>query len=86
MHTVELLEQAVQLLERLGYVVRHEWLGGNGGGACEIKGRKHFFLDLALNPVEQLEQAACAIRNSEQLDVLPMTTELGCALKLRKAA
>jgi len=56
MHTVETLEQALDLAARLGYTVRQEWLAGSGGGGCELKGRKLFFLDLDLGPAEQLEQ------------------------------
>jgi len=56
MHTVELLEEALLSAQRLGYRVRHEWLGGSGGGGCEIKGQKWLFVDLALGPSEQLEQ------------------------------
>jgi hypothetical protein len=55
MHTVEMLEIALKKARSLGYEVRAEWLGGCGG-ACEIKGRKWLFLDLALTPAEQLEQ------------------------------
>ena len=32
MHTVVLLAHALNLAERLGYVIRQEWLDGNGGG------------------------------------------------------
>ena len=52
MHTVELLAEALNLAGRLGYEVRQEWLAGNGGGACELKGRKILFLDLALGPAD----------------------------------
>ena len=45
MHTVELMEQAVVVAKALGYGVRQEWLGGCGGGACEVGGRKWIFLD-----------------------------------------
>ena len=31
MHTVELLDEAVQAARRLGYEVRQDWLGGDGG-------------------------------------------------------
>ena len=62
MHTVELLECALREAKRLGYGVRHEWLGGNGGGACVLKGRMLIFLDLAQPPVEQLALVADVIR------------------------
>ena len=63
MHTVELLEHALRIAKRLGYGIRHEWLGGHGGGACVLKGRKWIFLDLAQPPVEQLALVAGVIRD-----------------------
>jgi hypothetical protein len=62
MHSVERLEQLLGQAANAGYVVRHEWLGGRGGGACEIAGRKHLFIDLAVTLAEQLEQAREALR------------------------
>lgn len=55
MHTVELLEEALKAAEQLGYQVRQEWLGGAGGGGCEVKGRRHLFVDLALSVPDQLQ-------------------------------
>ena len=86
MHTVELLDQALRLAERLGFIVRQEWLGGAGGGGCEIKGQKHFFVDLALSPAEQLDQVAQAIRTAQPIESLPLSPELRRALQLRKSA
>ncbi len=63
MHTVELLEQSLELAEQLGYKIRQEWLGGTGGGACEFSGQKWIFVDLALNTVEQLDQVSSALRD-----------------------
>lgn len=63
MHTVEMLEQLEAVAEEAGYTVRHEWLGGAGGGACEFAGRKWIFLDLSLSVVEQLDQLAGALRH-----------------------
>lgn len=63
MHGVEKLEHLLAQAARRGYVVRHEWLGGRGGGACEIAGKKHLFIDLALTLAEQLEQVASALRD-----------------------
>jgi hypothetical protein len=56
MHTVDRLDAAVSAARALGYQVRMEWLGGSGGGGCEIHGRKWLFIDLALPPEEQLQQ------------------------------
>jgi hypothetical protein len=62
MHRVERLEQLLAQAAARGFVVRQEWLGGRGGGACEIAGQKHLFVDLALNVTEQLAQVAEALR------------------------
>jgi hypothetical protein len=85
MHTVEILEQALGLAVRLGYTVRQEALAGNGG-ACELKGRKLFFLDLDLSPDEQLEQAVAVLRREPEATGLPMPRELGELLRVRKIA
>lgn len=63
MHTVEMLDEAIRVAERMGYQIRQEWLGGTGGGACEFGGRRWLFVDLALNAVEQLDQVTGALRD-----------------------
>lgn len=72
MHTVEMLDEAVRLAERLGYRLRHESLGGTGGGCCEIRGKKQLFVDVALGPSEQLEQVLGALRREPSTFLLPM--------------
>lgn len=86
MHTVELLEEAVHLAERAGYKVRQEWMGGCGCGACEIKGRKWLFLDLALGPRDLLEIVVDALRSDPTVLTLPMPHPLRDLLQLRKTA
>jgi len=86
MHTVELLAEALDLAGRLGYRVRQEWLDGNGGGVCELRGRKTFFLDLALAPAEQLDQVLDALRHDTAASRLPMADALRELLAVRKSA
>ncbi len=86
MHTVELLEQALDAAVRLGYTVRQEWLAGSGGGGCEFRGRKLLFIDLDLDPAEQLDQALDALRPEPNLAVLSLPRELSEAFDLRKSA
>jgi hypothetical protein len=86
MHTVELLDQALDVAVRLGYTVRQEWFAGNGGGGCEVKGRKFLFLDLDLSPEEQLEQVAATLQHEPIAPTLPMPRELGELLRVRKIA
>lgn len=86
MHTVELLEQALEVAEQLGYRVRQEWLGGSGGGACEFAGQKWIFLDLALNTFEQFEQVLQALREDPGIYTIHVPETLHRGLDIRKAA
>jgi hypothetical protein len=86
MHTVDLLDQAIDVAKRLGYSVRQDSFAGCGGGGCELKGRKFLFLDLDLGPEEQLDQVAAALRGEPAAATLPMSRELGELLKVRKIA
>lgn len=76
MHTVEMLDQALGVASTLGYTIRQEWLAGCGGGGCELKGRKLFFLDLDLPPDEQLEQLLKTLRHEPEALRLPLADEL----------
>ena len=86
MHTVELLGQALDLAKRVGYEIRQEWLDGNGGGGCELKGRKILFLDLALGPADQLDQVVDTLQREAEAINLPMAHQLRSLLKVRKSA
>jgi hypothetical protein len=86
MHTVEAVEQAVELARRLGYSVRHEWLDGSGGGACELHGRKLLVLDLAQSPAEQLAIIGQAISELTAESAAAIPGELRRALRLPRAA
>lgn len=98
MHTVELLELAILLAERLGYRVRLEWLGGSGGGsgggsaggsgggACEFAGQRWIFVDLALTAIEQLEQVLEPLYDDPALLMIPMHPDLRRVLQRRRAA
>lgn len=76
MHTVEALEHALDAVARLGYEIRHDWLGGSGGGGCVLKGRKLLLVDLALGTVEQLDQVLDALRHDPEAPRLPMPQAL----------
>ena len=73
MHTVEILDQALDLAVQLGYTVRQECFAGNGGGACQIKGRMFLFLDLDLGPEEQLEQVIAVLRDEPKAHSFPLS-------------
>jgi hypothetical protein len=86
MHTVELLERAIQFAERLGYRIRQEWLGGTGGGGCEFGGQKWIFIDLASDAVEQLQQVTDALRADQSLQLFDVPQPLQRLLDVRKVA
>jgi hypothetical protein len=62
MHTVELLNEALDAARRLGYEVKQDWLGGNGGGHCIVRGRKWILLDVAQSADERLDIVMEALR------------------------
>lgn len=86
MHTVELYERAKRLATSLGYDVREENLGGIGGGACEVAGRKCLFVDIGMNAVEQLEQVLFAVGSDPMLQAQKIPAELLAAWPQRRAA
>ena len=86
MHTIELLEQCCEVARTLGYQIRHEWLGGSGGGACEFGGRKWIFVDLALNVDEQLDQVTRALQQDPGIHLCRLSGALSRQLGVRRAA
>ena len=86
MHSVELLEQSLAVAQQLGYCVRHEWLGGVGGGACEFSGRKWIFVDLSLSVLEQLDQVTEALKSDPGLHVIEVPSAIQSSLGLKRAA
>ena len=86
MHTVEILRDVLDLARRLGYEIRQEWLAGNGGGGCVLRGRKILFLDLDLGPAEQLDQALDALCHDPDAPQLPMPQAVCELLAVRKSA
>lgn len=86
MHTIDLLEQAIEVAEQLGYQTRQEWLGGSGGGRCEFAGKRWIFIDLTLTAFEQLEQVTEALRQDPGIYVIPLSAAMRELLGIRQAA
>ncbi len=86
MHTVELLEAAVKMATQLGYCVRREWLAGQGGGACTVRGQNWLFLDLATDYAEQLDVVLTALRIEPSLDATELPHELAARMDRPQAA
>jgi len=86
MYAVELLDEALSAAGKAGYCIRQEWLGGQGGGACELAGRRYVFVDLALTPAEQLQSLVEALRLDPATARLPLSPALRRLVGLRKSA
>jgi hypothetical protein len=86
MHTVEILKHGLDVLLLLGYQIRQEYFAGNGGGSCVLRGRKLFFLDLALDPTEQLDKVLDALRHDPDALQSPMPDQLRELIVVRKIA
>ncbi|MEW4562201.1 hypothetical protein AB1K70_06725 [Bremerella sp. JC770] len=86
MHTLDLLDQAIATAQQLGYQIRREWLDGQGGGVCEIAGKRWIFLDLSLSSMEQLDQVLEALKSDPSLEQAPLSPQLGQVLGRRRAA
>lgn len=86
MHTIELLEQALITAQQLGYGVRQEWMGGCGGGACEIAGQKWIFVDLSLTASEQFDQISASLLSDPAIRSIAVPAELSRVLGLPAAA
>lgn len=54
--------EGLRLAEANGIEVRFEYLHGRGGGVCQVNKRPHLFVDLALNPSDQLQALEAALQ------------------------
>jgi hypothetical protein len=86
MHTVELLQEALETVRQCGYEVRQDWLGGEGGGHCLVRGRKWLLLDMAQSADEQLDVVADALRGEPAAARAEVSPELADRLDLRSVA
>lgn len=71
MHSVDLLEEALQVAQDSGFEVRQEWLDEKGGGACRVGEKRLLYVDLSLAAHEQLEQVVAALRKCDHLRLAP---------------
>jgi hypothetical protein len=86
MQTVTILDEALSAIRRLGYEIREECVGGNGGGVCVLRGRKIFFMDPSLEVADQLDMACEALRADAGVYRLEMSDPLRGVLGIRRSA
>lgn len=63
-----ILNELLDVAERLGIEVRHEYLGGEGGGLCRLRGKQVLFVDVSASQAEQLARTATALAGLDQVD------------------
>ncbi len=73
MNIVKRLEKGIAAARGLGYSVRQEWLDGEGGGTCILRGEQILFVDLSQNINDQLEVVLDALRQDPAVDLLDPT-------------
>lgn len=76
MRTLDKLEQAILLAERLGYRIRYEALAGSQGGVCEFGGNRWLFIDLNLSVEERLELVSQTLITDPSLPISSLSPEL----------
>jgi hypothetical protein len=86
MGTIDEMEAALAVAIKLGYRIRYENLRGQGGGSCEIAGRRWLFVDLTLSPGEQLLQVRNALRSHVRAEHAPQGDIQSVADGPRRAA
>jgi len=86
MHTVELVQEALETARRLGYEIRQDWLGGDGGGHCLVRGRRLLLLDVAQSPDEQLDVVIEALRGESRMASLKISRSMAERLEQRAVA
>jgi hypothetical protein len=79
-HSVDLLEMALEAAARLGYRIREDALDGFPGGACELKGQKWLFLDPSLATQERLHLVLDALAADERAATIEMPQPLAGVL------
>ncbi len=74
-----LLSALLDLADQIGFEVRREYLGGDGGGLCRLRGKWVLFVDTGASVAEQLAQAAGGLANREELEskyILPQVRQV----------
>ena len=86
MHKVDLLQQVFSLAKQLGYTIRMEDLGGEGGGICEFGGKKWLFVDLAASNADQLRRTCDSLKLDPQLSRVSLSPQMEEAVTGRRVA
>lgn len=70
------LEALCELAEEIGIEVRAEPMGGNGGGLCELRGRRVLFVDTAADLATRYDHTLAALAPLTELDQRYLAPEM----------
>jgi hypothetical protein len=85
-HSVELLELALDAAAKVGYRIREDALGGFPGGACQLNGQKWLFVDPTLPPRERLQLVLQALAADPLTVTIDLPLPLAQVVKHAQAA
>ena len=76
MNRQQILEELLAILEQNGVAIRHEALGGGGGGLCTIKGDSIFFVDTQASSTEVAAMSSEAIAKIVDIESMYLRPEV----------
>jgi len=86
MHSLDLLQIALETARKNGFSIRREWLGGVAGGKCRLGGKKIIFIDSSLSILEQLEQVTSSLATESNLSLTDMDPALSKVIRAIREA
>lgn len=76
MDTTDQLQAAIDVLASLEIEVRQEYLGGDSGGMCKLRGKRVVFVDLDADAATRLERCADVLRGLSDLETVYLPPHL----------
>ncbi len=70
------LEELLTLSEKLGIEVRAEFMGGGGGGLCQLKGAQVLFVDTSADVTTRYERTLAALATLPEIEEHFVTPEV----------
>jgi len=76
MNDQRIMEELLALLEGQGVAIRHEPLGGAGGGLCALRGTSVFFVDTEASSAEMAARCAEAVGKLVDIESIYLRPEI----------
>lgn len=86
MHSLDLLQIALETAKRQGFTIRREWLGGVAGGKCRLGNKKILFVDISLSVLEQLQQVTNSLATESNLPLTDLDPALERVIRATREA